>query len=565
MPSPALRIAIVSPLIVLFVYVAGVTPDVPLLDDWAFADFAHRVATGEATLRDWLAPHNGSHVVVLPRVVMTAIMMATGGSGRVQLLVSAALVAWTVWVIVRIGIGSPAAARPALHWAWIATALLLCSPASYRAFIWPVAFCHFTVNACVVTAAWLLARPGEERAGRGFAWAALACVAASLTRAEGLAAWVVLLPSVWLLSAERAKRIRFVGIWLTAMAACIALVAYSLMALAPDDSAPLPKALLAQPVETLGNALGLIGMPFGIALDPLIGTALPSPRRYFWLGLPVVAAFLYWGLRGLRSPDVAVRRTTGTWLSIGTFGGLFVAATATARVGVLESAFLGEIWPSNYAVTAALVGVAALQLAGSNAATRADTPPRSLGARHVAATLTIALLLGGFVTRGPDALHQRARSRWSGLCWELFEHLAPFNACFVRQPKREKVRIWEDLGFRKIRSDVRALPEPNARAGAVEGVIGPGRDPNQREVEGWVHPEPGEAPPIVFLEIERFPGLFAPARVSAPDGERAQWRADVLVLEGDTRVKAWVYRREKGVLVRLAGELRVPFEAANAP
>jgi hypothetical protein len=566
MPRPALRILIASPLVLLGVYVAGVTPQVPLLDDWAFTEFARLVASGEAGWRDWLAPHNGSHVVVLPRIVMTSVAFASGGSGRAQLLVSFAVIVWTAWTIVRIGDRSPAAGRPALWWAQGATLLLLCSPASYRAFIWPVAFCHFTVNACVVTAAWQLSRPPVEGATRAVLVAGAACLAASLTRAEGLAAWVVMLPSLWLATRDRRLRARFVLGWLGAFGLCCAIVYLSLVQLAPETSKPLSDDLLAEPVLIIGNALGIIGMPFGVALDSLLGDALPSPRRYFWLGIPLVAGYVYWGIRGLLSGDEGVRRATLAWLSIGAFGGLFAGATAAARIGVLERAFLGDIWPSNYTVTAALVGVAALQLAALNGArvTGADPALESKPdwPRWAVAALTVALLLGAFATRGPAALHQRARSRWSGQCWELFEHLAPINSCFVRQPKREEVAAYETLGFRTIRSDIEVVPDARPGRGGVEAVAGPGPEPNQVEIEGWVRVAREGPRPVVWVEIDRFPGLFAPARVDAPaEGDRARWSVAVPMLDGEPGVKAWLYRRDAGRLVRLAGSVRIPASA----
>lgn len=566
MPSRVIRLLPALPVIGLAIYVAGATPQVPLLDDWTFAEFARQVHAGEAGWREWIAPHNGSHVVLVPRALLTAIAFATGGSGRVVLLASVLLIAWTTFAIVRMGEQSAAADRAGLlRWAQLATALLLCSPASYRAFIWPVAFCHFLVNAAVVTAAWRLARARNGEAMRAALPAMAACAVASLTRADGLASWFVLWPSLWLLTCAAAERRRVLFAWGAAASTCIALVMGSLIGLAPDEAAPLPRDLFAQPVEIVGNALGIIGMPFGVFADDWLGDALPSPRRYFWFGVPVVAAWFGFGVRGLLSADAAVRRSTWAWVAIGGFGGLFAAVTALARVGVLEKDFLGDIWPSNYTVEAALVGVAALQLTALNLPARGVRSPQRVAAfdarrfaRLVAAALVLVALLGALVTRGPDALHQRARTRWSGLCWELFAHLAPINTCFVQQPTRAKVRAFEQTGFRVIRDDVQALPAPRPHAGAAERVVAVERTGATRAVEGWARAEEDAARPIVFIELVAFPGLFAPADVSAPEGGRARWSAPLPPLEHAVAARAWVYQREKGRLVRLAGDVAVP-------
>jgi len=552
MPIALLRWLSAVPLVVVVVYVAGVTPEVPLLDDWAFVDFAHRVATGAAGWRDWLAPHNGSHVFVVPWAVHTALAFATGGSGQAVLLTSVAVLAATAWLIVRMGQRSPAGGRPALAWAQLATMLLLCSPAAYRAFIWPATFGHFAMNAFVVTAAWSLSRPRDGDPMRALLPAILACGAASITRSEGVMSWLVMTPLVFMLATDPAQRRRVLIVWGVAAACFIGIVIGSLVGLTPENGKPLPTSLLAHPLLSLGNALGMIGMAFGVAVDGLLGDSAFAPRRYFWLGLPIVAAFFFFGWRGLRATDEAVRRMTTAWLSIGCFGGLFVNAVSFARIGVLERPLLGDVWPSAYAVTAGLVGVATLQLAALNAGgTRSERR-----AAPIAMGLVLALLLGAYVARGPDALHHRWRTSWSGLCWELFEHLAPFNACFVQQPTREQVKVFEDLGFREIRSDLEVVREPNAFRGEVEAIDALAGASGDRAATGWVRtPDDGEEP-VVFIEITRLPGLIAPARLDAAKGGRAQWRANLPEIDGDLVVRAWVYQRKKGVLMRLGGEAR---------
>lgn len=550
MSSALLRWLSAAPLLVVVVYVAGVTPEVPLLDDWAFVDFAHRVAMGTAGWRDWLAPHNGSHVFVVPWAVHTTLAFATDGNGQAVLFASVAVLVATAWLIMRIGERSPAAGRPALGWAQLATMLLLCSPVAYRAFIWPVTFCHFAMNGLVVTAAWSLSRPRDGDPMRALVPAILACGAASITRAEGVASWLVMTPLVFMLATDPAQRRRVLGVWGVAALCFIALVVGSLVALTPENSKPLPTSLLAHPLLSLGNALGLIGMAFGVAVDGLLGDSAFAPRRYFWLGLPVVAAFFYFGWRGLRATDEAVRRTTTAWLSIGCFAGLFVNAVSFARIGVLERPLLGDVWPSAYAVTAGLVGVAAIQLAALNAG---DTRSERRAAR-IATGLVLVLLLGAYAARGPDALHHRWRTSWSGLCWELFEHLAPVNACFVQQPTREQVKVFEDLGFRSIRSDIRVVREPRSGQGEVEAIDTVEAATGDRSARGWVRLPVGGEQPVVFIEITRLPGLFAPARLGAAEADRARWRADLPKQGGALVVHAWVYRASEGVLQRLGGE-----------
>lgn len=553
MPSTALRLAAFGPVAVIAVYVAGVTPQVPLLDDWALAAFAQEVASGDAGLRAWLAPHNGSHIFVVPRLLYTAISFATSGSGRALVLASVAAIAWTVFVILRLGDHAPAATATRRSWLNLATALLLCSPVSYRAFIWPADLGHFVMNALVVTAAYAVLRVPPGSPPRAFVPALVCCALASITRSEGVAVWVVLAPLVVATTNASPERGRVALVWGCGFTLCLAIVTVSLVGLAPESARPVPRELLAHPALSVGHALGLAGMPFGAVLDPVLDRDVVSPRRYVLFGIPVVLGFLYWGWHGLRSREIALRRATLAWLGVGAFGGLFVTVAAVSRIGVLERPLLGDVWPGAYSVTAGLFGVATLQLAALQP--RPARVPRWVAASLLA--LVLGLLAGAWATRGPQAMHHRWRSSWSPLCWELYEHLAPLNACFVGKPGREDLRVFETLGFRTIRSDVSMERTPDSQAGTIERVAGPGREPNEQSVEGWVAPRVDGEPPIVWLELVRVPGLFTVARTSSAIEGRVPWRADLPTPPGGSVVHAWVYERHRSRLVRLEGQIEL--------
>ena len=102
MGRTALRLATGAPLLALAWYVVGLTPSVPLFDHWPLFDLYHAIATGQAGVRDFVAPHNGIHVIVLPRLFLSTLALATDWSMQAEILVSFAIVLATFFAMTRI-------------------------------------------------------------------------------------------------------------------------------------------------------------------------------------------------------------------------------------------------------------------------------------------------------------------------------------------------------------------------------------------------------------------------------------------------------------------------------
>src|SRR5438477_11599394 len=68
-------------------YVQGFSLVVPLLDQWKILDLYDRMAAGRATLRDFFAPHYGVHVILVPRLVLSAVAFLTHLNFRVEVYI----------------------------------------------------------------------------------------------------------------------------------------------------------------------------------------------------------------------------------------------------------------------------------------------------------------------------------------------------------------------------------------------------------------------------------------------------------------------------------------------
>jgi hypothetical protein len=176
--------------------VAGLEPSVPFLDQGPLFDLQHGVATGQAGWRDFASPHDGIHVIVASRVFLSALALATDWNMAAEIWTSLALVRVTFFATTRIAAagGGP---RPApIDLANLLTALLLCSPVAYWSWVWTCGFFQFLMNACRVFGALALVPSTPRREGRQIAVAALLCLLATFTRAEGIGLWFVLAPAL---------------------------------------------------------------------------------------------------------------------------------------------------------------------------------------------------------------------------------------------------------------------------------------------------------------------------------------------------------------------------------
>lgn len=563
MGRTALRLATGAPLLALAWYVAGLTPSVPLFDHWPLFDLYHAIATGQAGARDFFAPHNGIHVIVVPRLFLSALALATGWSMRAEILVSFVIVLATFFALTRIAEAGAGPRRAPVLLANGLTALLLCSPVAYWSWVWSCGFFHFLINACAVFGAWALipTKPGREVRQVGIA--AGICAIATFSRAEGLGLWFVLAPGLLHLTAAHPRRGRLLAGWVFAASLCAALVALSVFALRePATTASMARSWLDAPFPRLAMVASLVGLPFGAGLaDALIegGAISASVPVLAPVGVGVATLFGVLALGWLFGREDPKRGAALAAVSIGGLGLAFVTASGVIRYGVLDSGLLGDFWPSNYATSAALISIAVVQLLAIRAA-------RPSARRFDGALITLliggVLVAGSWIAKAPAALDIRARTENSDVCWEVYTKLDDINSCFGRLFTDDRGDRVAAVGFRRIRRDLVFDPEATDR-GAVEGVRV--RRDGSRELTGWVRRDTGAPDPIVFLSRGEGRRLFALAIPTGRDGDRLVWRAELFVDRPGTTYRAWRYDRAAGRFERLEGRVVVDADPAPTP
>jgi len=131
----------VLPALVLLSDIRAFAVNVPFMDDWQFVPLLEKAKNGTLTFQELWAPHD-EHRLLLPRIVIIASMLATGGDYRVQSFITFSVVAvisaCLLWLMVRLN-GNTLG----VLWSWVLANIALFSPIQFHNWLWPMQFAYF--------------------------------------------------------------------------------------------------------------------------------------------------------------------------------------------------------------------------------------------------------------------------------------------------------------------------------------------------------------------------------------------------------------------------------------
>jgi len=539
--------AVPAAAVTLFVVRFGV--DVPAWDEWLFVPFLERVAKGQATLDDWLAPHN-EHVVLVPRLLLAGLAFTFGWNIWFGLFAGLLFAGASVLAFRRLA--HAPGETPLVLAADLATALLVFSLVQWENWLWGMQSAWFLANLCVALAL-LALRPGAEPPGPGrIAMAAGACLVATLTTAQGPFAWLAMLPLVAWGGGRARPRIGALASWLVLTVAGWALL---FVGLRHARHPPTAAALWHEPRAVSQFFLGLLGAPLASS---------PGPAVAF--GGLLFAAFLVLAVLGLRGPR---RDAALPWCALGAFAATVAAATAVSRLGFGIDYALN----SRYTTNAVLVWVAGWHLARLWLETRAARL-----SRPVTLALLLALAVGVCVT-GRGALESaNAESLWrSGgrACLELGPLLestplgeGPMLYLFMRPAgARKRFDTLVQLGVRRARARPAFETASDGRLGLLTRAPRAGASaPDAEIVAGWATVEDRNHPPLLLLSLNDGRSFVAAhqlvegvsplgVRVHFRSREVAEWEVP-LAANGPRsvgQVSAWRFDPAANLIARLPG------------
>jgi hypothetical protein len=320
-----------APLVALAALLWQNAVNVPYWDEWDDAIAGVFVKWHDGTLRlgDLWAQHNESRLV-LPRVIF----LVLGGFGKWNLSAEVGftflLLALAAVMIFRLGKGLRSA-QPAAGWAaFFIACLLLFSPAQYQALLWGMELILYLPLVFILAALLMLRASVPTPVKIGFA--ALMAAASTCSFSNGLLAWLVLFPAIFLRDgwAGLKAHSRAALLWLLAFLANVALYFQNYQF---PPSPGLGTVLREHPWQAAQYVLAFLGAPLANqngAHQAVIATLI---------GGAALVLFIISAVTVFRRREAALVSVAVPWLTLGGYGILsaVLAATGRAAFGVEQA------------------------------------------------------------------------------------------------------------------------------------------------------------------------------------------------------------------------------------
>lgn len=315
------------------------TPDVPWWDEWETVKLVHKFDQGTIGVADFWAFHN-EHRIVIPRLINLTVIELTHWNRQIEMTVDLMMAVGAFFLILLTIQSSLRSAKAAFVLA-IPVVLLILSLAQWEDFLWPFQSTFIATVFSVALCTWAL---GTRPAGvRGFGYALLAALIASLSSFGGLIVWVAFLPALWLAGY---RRVQYFLIWFGVAAAVVIPYMYGF----PRSSTSSPAI-----IDAFAYALAYLGAP-AISLGNLGRTPhLLHVQIFAAISILVTLAnvAVFWLLGRTLKPLCA-------WIGLGLFALGVAAVTALGRGPTLGTA---QALTSRYQAFSALWWIAALVIA----------------------------------------------------------------------------------------------------------------------------------------------------------------------------------------------------------
>ena len=560
------------PVVLLIGFVANFSVNVPIDDEWRLASLFEKIAAGNVTFNDFWALHS-NHRILFPKITIAVLAFASRWNINYQLCLSIALAVVTFIALYKLSSMQVKNAGDNLwHLANILTCILLCSLVQHENWLWGFQLAWFLVNLCFVAAVYALVSNHKLLPYIKISIAAIFCLIASFSLAQGLLSWLAAIPAVAALEGNAARKRKRLILWMLLFAATCAV--YSI------DYHPSRKAsiisLLNKPLVVIDYFLSLLGSPI-VRLSGI--SAL--------VGFLIFASFLFLIFHFGRK--INEHREAVPWLSIGLFS-VFSALFITA--GRAEFGAIQAIESSRYTTNSILLLIALVQLGLLFVRGKSATNCNYKLVYRVLA----GLLIGIIIVNSAQAIAQSRSAlpykQGAQDCLQLLNYLEPsdfFNnspeSCLRVLSKktwlvREGAAIIDKIGWRNFAKNVEFISNPEEVYGYLDQPQISDKSLTVKKnsafkAAGWaVLPENLQQPNIVLLSVGEKQSFFANGYVNSdsPDIAKtlnsqvysnARWAVDLqanYLPIAQTEIKAWVYNPVDNQFVRLRGGGRVTVE-----
>ena len=349
---------------------------IPMLDDWEMVAVVTKAHMGELTFADLFAQQQEARTI-LPKLIFIALSYGRYWDSRTAMILSVVVCCLTALGIYRM-LGRSGLPGRAIVIAFLLSVVLLFSPAQHEIWLLASGFPSFLPALFIVWG--ICVATGTRSIAAKFGVCAALAVCASFTLANGLLAWPLTFPCVFLLPARPAKR--WLGYWLVACAICAAIYFWHFN---PPNDVPgfAPRKTLFDYWQYiaafLGSGLGRSGNEYPLASSVVIGSVL------------LCGYFVGMGYVIYRRHDHRLRAEVVPWLMLGAYS---ILSAFLAALGRIEFG-LGQALESRYIAFSIYLAIATIVLGAIGSARLLKTPKRPW---RLTALAVITFLAAGALT-----------------------------------------------------------------------------------------------------------------------------------------------------------------------
>ncbi len=545
--------------------------NVPFMDQWGLVGFYQKVATGEVDFQDFFRQHN-EHRLLFSKLIFIIFSFLTNWNIKLEMYFSIVLVVATFVLIYWISQTNSSRDRILFKVLNLTVCLFLFSWVQLANWLFGIQLMWFLISLCVVGAIFCL-HVLEIRVSLRILLSAILCAIASFSSAHGVLSWIALIPSVIKLPGTRKQMQWRLALWLGLflLVGCIYSIGYRSI-----SSHPTVDFILQEPITSLRYFLTLFYSPLrGFDLSESLGREI--------VGGIVVIGFLLANFYDIKHDRSEIASRLSPWISLAWYAIILGGVITVGRAGFGVDSALA----SRYVNFMTLAIVALLQILYL----LASQPSYWKGyvSRFAVGTLAVVLsinVISGSFQMLPFARWVFLHRQSSKTCVEVIRYLDPTierfqdNCISTLFPDfkilKKKALILDRIGFREIPDDLEFRSNPDREYGKLNYLSKDSTPLQLSEGEtlllyGWaLLPEQQERPHTVLFTYSDRPRFFANAPINQDKPEIAKkqhaktsqigWQLEVSpkrLPERTTKIKAWVYNRDKQAFFQLKGEVKL--------
>ncbi|WP_413163666.1 hypothetical protein ACL6C3_29765 [Capilliphycus salinus ALCB114379] len=566
-------------------------------DQWALIDLFEAFGTFDFfSIFKELWELNNNHRMIFPKLIFAATAFFSNWNIFYELYWSFGLALISFFLVYKLAeITRTTPSIFLFHTTNIITCILMFSWVQYRNWLWGFQVALYLINFCVILTVFIFNLPSNWSEKRKLILAALLCIIASFSSAQGLMSWLAVIPSVLNLEGTYREKIKRLILWLTSFLACglIYSIGYKSVPISEDYD------LLSY--GSIGEQLRVyIQFFLNVLAAPLTGfSAVALIFGLILIGSFIFLFFHFWVERPeIRHPfKSSFIPESCPWISIGLFSILsaILMTIGRANYGAEYGLTTSRYTTHSLLLTFAVIHLFNLYFFRNNERLKL----LNFSEKKLVYSFCLGLITSLIWVRSAQSLNVAKTliyepNQISQNCLYLINYLDVENSKFFQNSPQQclthmvpttvglskQVERLQKINLRNFAEDISFVEQPNQIYGFISS---PWTSENSFSVptggivkiDGWAAlPNQPKQPQLVFLSLNGRQSFFANAYVNLPSPDvveflnskrykNSRWEvtfdADNLNA-GNNLIKAWVYNPKNREFVKLSGEIQVTVE-----